>query len=151
MTLGQEFHGFATTLGYDHQRLTENANLMFEINMGATAIGTGITTHPGYAPAVLAHLRDITGLDLVTADDLVEVTQARIDNVGVVARSAEQGVLTASAVRFAVPQEGERAGCGKDDASVVDVHQGHRRDLLGVAGGAVGKRTEEKCSRGGGK
>ena len=74
MTLGQELHGFATTLGYDHQRLTENANLMFEINMGATAIGTGITTHPGYAPAVLAHLRDITGLDLVTADDLVEAT-----------------------------------------------------------------------------
>ncbi len=74
MTLGQEFHGFATTLGYDHQRLTENANLMFEINMGATAIGTGITTHPGYAPAVLAHLREITGLDLVTADDLVEAT-----------------------------------------------------------------------------
>ena len=74
MTLGQEFHGFATTLGYDHQRLTENANLMFEINLGATAIGTGITTHPGYAPAVLAHLREITGLDLVTADDLVEAT-----------------------------------------------------------------------------
>ncbi|MFV4914150.1 aspartate ammonia-lyase [Microbacterium lacticum] len=74
MTLGQEFHGFATTLGYDHQRLTENANLMFEINMGATAIGTGITTHAGYAPAVLAHLREITGLDLVTADDLVEAT-----------------------------------------------------------------------------
>ena len=74
MTLGQEFYGFATTLGYDHQRLTENANLMFEINMGATAIGTGITTHPGYAPAVLAHLREITGLDLVTADDLVEAT-----------------------------------------------------------------------------
>ena len=74
MTLGQEFHGFATTVGYDHQRLTENANLMFEINMGATAIGTGITTHPGYAPAVLAHLREITGLDLVTADDLVEAT-----------------------------------------------------------------------------
>ncbi len=38
MTLGQEFHGFATTLGYDHQRLTENASLLYEINMGATAI-----------------------------------------------------------------------------------------------------------------
>ena len=74
MTLGQEFHGFATTLGYDHQRLTENRYLLFEINMGATAIGTGITTHPGYAPAVLAHLREITGLDLATADDLVEAT-----------------------------------------------------------------------------
>ena len=43
MTLGQEFHGFATTLGEDYNRLTENAYLLFEINMGATAIGTGIT------------------------------------------------------------------------------------------------------------
>ncbi|MDR6868629.1 aspartate ammonia-lyase [Microbacterium resistens] len=74
MTLGQEFHGFATTLGYDHTRLTENASLLFEINMGATAIGTGITTHPGYAIAVLRHLRAITGLDLATAGDLVEAT-----------------------------------------------------------------------------
>ncbi|MCU4671610.1 aspartate ammonia-lyase [Microbacterium fluvii] len=74
MTLGQEFHGFATTLGYDHQRLTENRYLLYEVNMGATAIGTGITTHPGYAPAVLRHLREITGLDLATADDLVEAT-----------------------------------------------------------------------------
>ena len=41
MTLGQEFHGFATTLGEDYNRLTENAYLLFEINMGATAIGTG--------------------------------------------------------------------------------------------------------------
>jgi len=74
MTLGQEFHGFATTLDYDYQRLNENAYLLFEINMGATAIGTGITTHPGYSPAVLEHLREITGLDLATADDLVEAT-----------------------------------------------------------------------------
>jgi len=74
MTLGQEFHGFASTLGYDHTRLTENAWLMYEINMGATAIGTGITTHPAYAPAVLKHLREISGLDLATASDLVEAT-----------------------------------------------------------------------------
>lgn len=74
MTLGQEFHGFATTLGEDHSRLTENASLMFEVNMGATAIGTGITTHPDYAPAVLRHLREITDLDLSTATDLVEST-----------------------------------------------------------------------------
>ena len=74
MTLGQEFHGFATTLGEDLNRLTENAKLLFEINMGATAIGTGITTHPSYAPAVLKHLREISGLDLQTASDLVEST-----------------------------------------------------------------------------
>lgn len=74
MTLGQEFHGFATTLGEDHSRLTENASLLTEINMGATAIGTGITTHPDYAPTVLRHLREISGLDLSTASDLVEAT-----------------------------------------------------------------------------
>jgi aspartate ammonia-lyase len=74
MTLGQEFHGFATTLGQDYKRLTENASLLYEINMGATAIGTGITTHPDYAAAVLRRLRDITGLDLETATDLVEST-----------------------------------------------------------------------------
>ena len=74
MTLGQEFNGFATTLGEDHSRLKENAYLLCEINMGATAIGTGITTHPEYGRAVLHHLRDITGLDLDTATDLVEST-----------------------------------------------------------------------------
>ena len=74
MTLGQEFHGFATTLGEDYNRLQENAYLMFEINMGATAIGTGITAHPDYGPSVLRHLREITGLDLETATDLVEST-----------------------------------------------------------------------------
>ncbi|SDQ21895.1 aspartate ammonia-lyase [Microbacterium sp. cf332] len=74
MTLGQEFHGFATTLGEDHSRLGENASLLYEINMGATAIGTGITTHPDYRPAVVKHLREITGLDLSSAVDLVEST-----------------------------------------------------------------------------
>jgi aspartate ammonia-lyase len=74
MTLGQEFHGFATTLGEDHSRLKENAYLLYEINMGATAIGTGITTHPGYGQAVLRHLREISGLDLDLATDLVEST-----------------------------------------------------------------------------
>ncbi|MDQ1129134.1 aspartate ammonia-lyase [Microbacterium sp. SORGH_AS_0888] len=74
MTLGQEFHGFATTLGADEQRLRENAQLLHEINLGATAIGTGITTHPDYAASVAGHLRAISGLDLETAADLVEST-----------------------------------------------------------------------------
>ncbi|QLD11083.1 aspartate ammonia-lyase [Microbacterium oleivorans] len=74
MTLGQEFHGFATTLGEDHARLGENASLLYEINMGATAIGTGITTHPDYRESVVRHLREITRLDLSSAADLVEST-----------------------------------------------------------------------------
>jgi aspartate ammonia-lyase len=74
MTLGQEFHGFATTLGEDLQRLRENASLLTEVNMGATAIGTGVTAHPDYAEAVRAHLATISGLPLKTAGDLVEAT-----------------------------------------------------------------------------
>jgi aspartate ammonia-lyase len=74
MTLGQEFHGFATTLAEDYARLKETVWLLSEINLGATAIGTGITADPGYAAAVLAQLRDITGLDLETAPDLIEST-----------------------------------------------------------------------------
>lgn len=74
MTLGQEFNGFATTLGEDYHRLTENAYLLYEINMGATAIGTGITASPGYSESVLKHLRAITDLDLELATDLVEST-----------------------------------------------------------------------------
>ncbi|MBO3663312.1 aspartate ammonia-lyase [Microbacterium stercoris] len=74
MTLGQEFHGFATTLGEDYARLGENSSLLYEINLGATAIGTGVTAPYGYAQAVREHLNDISGLPLTTATDLVEAT-----------------------------------------------------------------------------
>jgi aspartate ammonia-lyase len=74
MTLGQEFHGFATTLTEDHARLTETKWLLAEINLGATAIGTGITADPGYAAAACRHLNEITGLKLETAPDLIEST-----------------------------------------------------------------------------
>ena len=49
MTLGQEFSTYAVMLGEDEERLKEAAALIREINMGATAIGTGITAHPEYA------------------------------------------------------------------------------------------------------
>jgi aspartate ammonia-lyase len=74
MTLGQEFHGYATTLGEDYDRLTETVWLLSEINLGATAIGTGITADPGYASAAIRHLNVITGLTLETAPDLIEST-----------------------------------------------------------------------------
>ncbi|MFZ4841006.1 MULTISPECIES: aspartate ammonia-lyase [Mycetocola] len=74
MTLGQEFHGFATTLGEDYDRLRETLPLLAEINLGATAIGTGITADPRYAGVVVRHLNEITDLGLSTAPDLVEST-----------------------------------------------------------------------------
>ncbi len=74
MTLGQEFNAFAVTLREDIERLTEAVTLLREVNMGATAIGTGINAPKGYKEAVIRHLREITGLELVTAGDLVEST-----------------------------------------------------------------------------
>src|SRR5436305_2390182 len=75
MTLGQEFSTYAVMLGEDEQRLREAVLLVCEINMGATAIGTGINSHPDYAASVCRHLRDVTGIPVVTAANLVEATQ----------------------------------------------------------------------------
>lgn len=74
MTLGQEFHGFATTIGEDHARLSETIWLLAEVNLGATAIGTGITADPRYGAAAVRHLNEVTGMDLEMAQDLVEAT-----------------------------------------------------------------------------
>jgi aspartate ammonia-lyase len=75
MTLGQEFSTYAVMLGEDEQRLKEAVLLICEINMGATAIGTGINSHPDYAALVCRHLRSVTGVPVVTASNLVEATQ----------------------------------------------------------------------------
>lgn len=74
MTLGQEFTAFAVTLREEVDRIEEAVVLLHEVNMGATAIGTGINTGPGYREAVIRHLRDITDLDLESAGDLIEST-----------------------------------------------------------------------------
>jgi len=74
MTLGQEFRGFAVTLAEDYDRLSEVIPLLNEINMGATAIGTGITADPRYAEAVRRQLVEITGIEMETAPDLIEAT-----------------------------------------------------------------------------
>src|SRR4029077_15032937 len=67
MTLGQEFSTYAVMLGEDEQRLKEAVLLVCEINMGATAIGTGINAHPDYAALVCRHLKAVTAIPVVTA------------------------------------------------------------------------------------
>jgi aspartate ammonia-lyase len=75
MTLGQEFRAFAVMVQEDEQRLSEVLPLLCEINLGATAIGTGITAPDGYAAVSCRTLAELTGLPLVTAGNLVEATQ----------------------------------------------------------------------------
>jgi aspartate ammonia-lyase len=74
MTLGQEFRGFAHTIAEDNERLAETVPWLNEINLGATAIGTGITADPRYAEAVRRHLVELTGIPMVTSPDLIEAT-----------------------------------------------------------------------------
>jgi aspartate ammonia-lyase len=114
MTLGQEFAAFAHTMLEDVDRLTEAQALIREINMGATAIGTGITATYGYAESVRSHLSRITGLDLITAPDLVEATA----DTGVFVQLS--GVLKRCAVKLSkicndlrLLSSGPRAGLGE--------------------------------------
>jgi aspartate ammonia-lyase len=74
MTVGQELEAFAVTTGEDIARLKENARLLLEINLGGTAIGTGINADPRYPGLAVEELRRISGLDLVLAENLVEAT-----------------------------------------------------------------------------
>lgn len=75
MTLGQEFGAWAIMVTEDIERVTEAQSLIREINMGATAIGTGLNSHPNYAALVTEKLRDLTGIPVVGSQDLVEATQ----------------------------------------------------------------------------
>jgi len=116
MTLGQEFGTYAVMLGEDRQRLGEAVALLHEINLGATAIGTGLNAAPGYAEAACTHLREITGLPVVTATDLVEATQdcgAFVHLSGVLKRIAVK--LSKSCNDLRLLSSGPRAGLNEID------------------------------------
>ena len=74
MTLGQEFEAFAVNLGEDIDRLHEVCRLLCEVNLGGTAIGTGINTHPEYAGLAIGYLAEFSGKPMVPAANLVEAT-----------------------------------------------------------------------------
>jgi aspartate ammonia-lyase len=74
MSLGQEFHGWGTTIGEEIQRIAEVRQLLHEINLGATAIGTTVTAAPGYPELATAYLSKLTGEKFILAGDLIEAT-----------------------------------------------------------------------------
>lgn len=120
MTLGQEFGTFAVMIDEDRARLEEASLLVHEINIGATAIGTGLNAAPGYREAAVRHLREITSLPLVSAVDLVEATQ----DVGQFVHLS--GVLKRCAVKLSkicndlrLLSSGPRAGFGEIDLPAV--------------------------------
>jgi aspartate ammonia-lyase len=93
MTVGQELAAWGATLLEEEARIVDSRTLLREVNLGATAIGTGITAPPGYREAVCAHLSTLTGVDFTTAPDLVEATS----DTGVFVQLS--GVLKRTAVK----------------------------------------------------
>ena len=75
MTLGQEFSAYAVMIDGAIASLEQASDAMKAVNMGATAIGTGINSPAGYAPLVVERLSDVSGFDLRLANNLVEATQ----------------------------------------------------------------------------
>jgi aspartate ammonia-lyase len=103
MTLGQEFSTYAVMLQEDEQRLAEAIALIREINLGATAIGTGINTDVRYARLAIANLAGLSGLDLEAAPNLVEATQdcgAFVQLSGVLKRVASKLSKTCNDLRL---------------------------------------------------
>ena len=74
MTVGQEFHAFAASLESEIQLLRDAEKYLYAVNMGATAIGTGLNAPKGYAEKCAAHLAKLTGKPIVPAPDMLAAT-----------------------------------------------------------------------------
>ncbi len=114
MTLGQSFGAYANALKAELKRLNEASKGFLEINMGATAIGTGITAEPGYAEACTQYIKEISGWNITLAKDLVEATN---DTSAMVVYSS---ALKQTAIRLSkicndlrLLSSGPRAGLGE--------------------------------------
>jgi aspartate ammonia-lyase len=114
MTLGQEFSTYAVMLQEDESRVAEAASLIREINLGATAIGTGINAHPEYAQRVTRILSEMTSIEFIVSPNLIEATQdagAFVQLSGVLKRVAVKLSKVCNDLRLL--SSGPRAGLGE--------------------------------------
>jgi aspartate ammonia-lyase len=113
MTLGQEFSTYAVMLEEDEERLREARALIQEINLGATAVGTGINAPHGYTELAVGFLARESGIPVVRAKNLVEATQdtgAFVQLSGVLKRVATKLSKTCNDLRLL--SSGPQAGFG---------------------------------------
>lgn len=111
MTLGQEFGSYAVSLAKDVTNVREARKPLEEMNMGGTAIGTGLNTPAGYTALARKYLTQFSGIDLTTAEDLVQATQdtdAFVQVSGVLKRMAIKLSKTCNDLRLL--SSGPRAG-----------------------------------------
>ncbi|MEC2055947.1 aspartate ammonia-lyase [Peribacillus psychrosaccharolyticus] len=73
--LGQEFEAYSRVLARDIKRIQNSREHLYEVNMGATAVGTGLNAQPKYILSVVKHLAELTGFPLKNAEHLVDATQ----------------------------------------------------------------------------
>ncbi|EAH5217898.1 aspartate ammonia-lyase [Campylobacter upsaliensis] len=113
-TLGNTFNAFASYIKSDITKLTKAREAMTVLNLGATAIGTGINCHPDYKNVVEKKLKEITGVNFTPAEDLIAATQDTADFVYV------SGCLKTAAVRLSkiandlrLMNSGPRCGLGE--------------------------------------
>ena len=114
MTLGQEFRAYGLMIREDEQRLRDIIPLLCELNLGGTAIGTGLNAPQGYAVKAIGHLSVITGVPFVPAEDMVEATQDTgvfVMLSGVLKRVAVKMSKIANDLRLL--SSGPRAGLGE--------------------------------------
>ena len=120
MTLGQEFDGYHTTVKEDIARIGEAAALFREVNLGATAIGTGINADPRYASLVVEELGRASGQAMASASNLIEATSdmgAFVLYSGVLKRIAVKLSKICNDLRLL--SSGPRAGLGEIRLPVV--------------------------------
>ena len=77
LTLGQEFSGYVSQLDHGLQRLEAALQGLYELPLGGTAVGTGLNSHPDYAPKAAAVLAELSGLPFVSAPNKFEALAAR--------------------------------------------------------------------------
>ncbi|MGR6858484.1 aspartate ammonia-lyase [Bacillus halotolerans] len=109
--LGQEFEAYSRVLERDIKRIKQSRQHLYEVNMGATAVGTGLNADPEYIKQVVKHLADISGLPLVGADHLVDATQ-NTDAYTEVSASLKVGMMNMSKIAndLRLMASGPRAG-----------------------------------------
>ena len=113
MTLGQEFTAFASMIADDEKRLRESAYLMTEVNLGGTAIGTGINAPVGYVAAVIPQLAELSGVPVTPAADMIAATAdtgAFVDISGILKRIASKLSKISNDLRLL--SSGPQAGVG---------------------------------------
>jgi aspartate ammonia-lyase len=123
MSLGQEFHGWGTTIGEEVERITEVRNLLREINLGATAIGTMVTAAPGYPQLATKYLSELTDVQFILGGDLVEATSdtgAYVQLSGVLKRTSTKLTKICNDIRMLA--SGPR--CGLNEINLPQMQPG---------------------------